>query len=116
MSIPEWFHVGVWLHTSCNDTWWGPVTCVELDSHDRPIVAFKFDSAELNEFIDASDDAGESTEVQIRIPAGECEMIGVRVERFDGDDPEHRCVWLFTPGNGCNRCCKLFSVHEKRER
>jgi hypothetical protein len=119
MLCPSWFHVGVFLYTSCSAEWWGPVTRIGKDSNGRDVVDFEMDADRVNDFLDTTEDSENKPSLaDVAFPEGtRCIFRDVPIERIGDEqcDPESRAVVLKTPGNGCYRCTSLFFVHERME-
>lgn len=116
LTIPDWFHVGVFLHTSCNNEWWGPVTRIDHDENKRLVVDFSFDGRLVHEFVTRGE-TDLPNNCEVHIPDGPCYLSDVPVLSFSEltySDHDAHFVRLETPGDGCSRCSSHFSVHDAR--
>lgn len=111
-DVPGWLTVGVMLHTSCNDTTWGPVTRIGVDPNKRVVIDFEFKSSHLSEFIDCHNDIENPPPnlASIDVPEGTCTLRDVPILKAHEDDDAWHTIVLATPGDGCYRCSSLFQI------
>jgi hypothetical protein len=114
VTIPEWLRVGAYLHTSCNGVWWGPIKKIHQDANGRLVVDFEFSSDDMGEFLDTyvdmTEPGAEPNLAMVEMPSVRCLMRDVPLTKIS--DSGERLITLETPGDGCFRCSKLFSVHD----
>jgi hypothetical protein len=109
---------GMWLYASCSAEWFGPITRVYKDDNGRDLLDFELDAEQVNEFMDTGDndvDIGFDKYGNARATfalGARATMTHVRYRPSGHEYPD--LFVLNTPGNGCYRCTKLFSVHNER--
>lgn len=102
--------VGQFLYASCSNEWYGPITRVGKDANSRDVIDFDLSPPGVNEFIDSAKESLAYFRINGTISLIDVPIIKIR------KCEEVIFVELDTPGNGCFRCTKLFSVHAVRQR
>ena len=121
------FHIGDRLHSSCADDFYGEVTRVGVDDNGAPIVDLLLFPHGLESLIDFEEDKTNFPDFQhlTSLDISEGTPISLRDVQYkyvDDKDYDRDIygyqsttyrVLVHTPGHGCYRCTKLFSVFRK---
>ena len=114
----------LYLHASCSDEWYGPITRVGKDANGRDVIDFEVSGAQINDFLDTDVERKDENDfdnislARLVLPGdARATLTNVPILSLDPapEGSKHPYITLDTPGHGCYRCTKLFSLHTKKE-